>query len=148
MALCSDNGVLSGLLRLFCSGAHWQAYTAPSGERLKRGGESRKGGGGGSVQDRFRFSQSSKHRTSSVTPARATVADLGLGSGGNILLFFHGGTAAGEKMKPSEREEEKKMEGEGGIGLWFLTRSREEIPACTLAHTGAKTLRADSCLTE
>lgn len=47
MALCSDNSVLSGLLRvpLFCSGAHWQACTAPSGGRLKRGGERRKGGG-------------------------------------------------------------------------------------------------------
>lgn len=46
------------------------------------------------------------------------------------------------------REEEKKMEGERGVALWFLTRSREEIPACTLAHTGAKTLRAETRLTE
>ena len=46
------------------------------------------------------------------------------------------------------REEEKKMVGEGGIGLWFLTRSREEIPACTRAHTGAKTLREETRLTE
>lgn len=99
MALCSDNSVLSGRLRarLFCSGAHWQACAAPSGERLKRGGEGRKGGGGRSIQDRFGFAPSRPEVPSTgrapVHQACATASGRfvrrGLGSGGYILLAFH-----------------------------------------------------------
>lgn len=56
MALCSDNSVLSGLVRVccFCSGAHWQAGTAPPGEGLQRGGGGgkRKGEGGREIHPR------------------------------------------------------------------------------------------------
>lgn len=62
------------------------------------------------------------------------VRGVGPGSGGKVVLVFHGPQRT-EGKGEEEKEMEGEGEGEGGSALWFLTRSREEIPAHTHSHT-------------
>ena len=64
--------------------------------------------------------------------------EVGLGSGGKVVLVFHGPQRI-EWKRSTVRERKRKMDGEREVCLWLVTRSREEIPVCARTHTHTHT---------